>query len=72
MNDERVPRQHLMAAVTTTLILTITALAPARASDVPSATDVEAAVSDHTYQGSMSTAGSGFAEYYGVDGSIIA
>ena len=30
------------------------------------------AVSDHTYQGSMSSAGSGFAEYYAADGTIRA
>lgn len=42
------------------------------AGDPPGADEIKAAVSDHTYQGSMSAAGSGFAEYYAADGSIKA
>lgn len=38
----------------------------------PSANEIASAVSDHTYQGSMSAAGSGFAEYYAADGTIRA
>ena len=36
----------------------------------PTADEIRAAVSDHTYQGSMSEGGSGFAEYYAPDGTI--
>ncbi|MGI9486716.1 MAG: hypothetical protein ACR2RF_12730 [Geminicoccaceae bacterium] len=54
------------------LLLSITASEPSRADDAPSAEEVTAAVSDHSYQGSMSVAGSGFAEYYASDGSIKA
>lgn len=43
---------------------------PAAAQEEPSAATISAAVSDHTYQGSMSQAGSGFGEYYAPDGSI--
>lgn len=42
----------------------------ASAGKAPSAEEVSAAVSDHTYQGSMSSGGSGFAEYYAPDGTI--
>lgn len=45
---------------------------PALADDAPTADEISAAVGDHTYQGSMSVAGSGFAEYYAPDGSILA
>ena len=45
---------------------------PVMADDAPTADEVTAAVSDHTYQGSMSIAGSGFAEYYAPDGTIKA
>ena len=38
----------------------------------PSAKEITAAVSNHTYQGSMSAAGSGFAEFYAADGTIRA
>ncbi|MEM7168783.1 MAG: hypothetical protein AAF530_01340 [Pseudomonadota bacterium] len=44
----------------------------ANANEAPSAGEISAAVSDHTYQGSMSKAGSGFAEYYAPDGKIHA
>ncbi len=44
--------------------------APAFAQDAPTADEISAAVSDHTYQGSMSSGGSGFSEYYAADGSI--
>ena len=44
----------------------------AQAGDAPSAAEITAAVSDHTYQGSMSAANSGFAEYYAPDGTIRA
>ncbi len=60
------------AATLACLVLSMAAFMPARADDVPSADEVNAAVSDHTYQGSMSVAGSGFAEYYAPDGSIRA
>lgn len=54
------------------LPLSITASTPVFADEAPSADEVQASVSDHTYQGSMSVAGSGFAEYYAPDGSIKA
>ncbi|WP_299846934.1 hypothetical protein [uncultured Roseovarius sp.] len=43
---------------------------PLYAGDMPNAQEIAEAVSDHTYQGSMSAGGSGFAEYYAPDGSI--
>ena len=43
---------------------------PTWAADAPTADEISAAVSDHTYQGSMSSGGSGFSEYYAADGSI--
>ena len=54
------------------LPLSVTASTPVLAEEGPSADEVQASVSDHTYQGSMSVAGSGFAEYYAPDGSIKA
>ena len=42
----------------------------AMAGSAPSAADIKAAVSDHTYQGSMATAGSGFSEFYAANGEI--
>ena len=43
-----------------------------QAADKPTAAELTKAVSDHTYQGSMSAANSGFAEYYAPDGAIRA
>lgn len=43
---------------------------PAGADEAPDAAAISAAVSDHTYQGSMSAGGSGFAEYYAPGGAI--
>lgn len=43
-----------------------------QAADKPTAAELTNAVSDHTYQGSMSAANSGFAEYYAPDGTIHA
>lgn len=40
------------------------------AADAPSADAIADAVSDHSYQGSMSEANSGFNEYYAPDGTI--
>lgn len=51
------------------LALTLSA-APLFAGDMPTAQEIADAVSDHTYQGSMSSGGSGFSEYYAADGSI--
>lgn len=42
------------------------------AGEAPTSEEISAAVIDHTYQGSMSAGGSGFAEYYAPDGSIRA
>ncbi|WP_449287004.1 hypothetical protein [Marinobacter sp. PE14] len=41
-----------------------------RASEPLSAEEISQAVSDHSYQGSMSTANSAFNEYYAPDGAI--
>ena len=59
------------AMVLLVMILTVplTMLA-AVAGEKPTAGEITSAVSDHTYQGSMSNAGSGFAEYYAPDGTI--
>ncbi|MFD1157962.1 hypothetical protein [Roseovarius aestuarii] len=43
---------------------------PLLAGDMPTAQEIADAVSDHTYQGSMSAGGSGFSEYYAADGTI--
>ena len=43
---------------------------PLLAGDAPTAQEIADAVSDHTYQGSMSAGGSGFSEYYAPDGTI--
>jgi len=40
------------------------------ASEILSAEAISAAVSDHSYQGSMSSPNSGFNEYYAPDGTI--
>ena len=52
------------------LALAVLIGAPLQAADAPTAQEITDAVSDHTYQGSMSVGGSGFAEYYAADGSI--
>ena len=44
----------------------------ATAGEQPKAAEIKAAVSDHSYQGSMSKAGSVFSEYYAPDGAIKA
>ena len=54
------------------VLLSTAASMPALADEAPSADDISAAVSDHTYQGSMNVADSGFAEHYAPDGSIRA
>ena len=57
------------------LIAGIAALALATvawAEEKPKAEEISKAVSDHSYQGSMSKAGSVFSEYYAPDGTIKA
>ena len=54
------------------MVLTLGLILPMQATADPTASELTAAVSDHTYQGSMSAGGSGFAEYYAADGSIVA
>lgn len=56
----------MAACVTMALAMPIAA----HAEEKPTAAELTKAVSDHTYQGSMSAAGSGFAEFYAADGSI--
>lgn len=58
--------------VAAVFFLSLAVSMPVTADNAPTADEVTAAVSDHTYQGSMSVAGSGFAEYYASDGSIKA
>lgn len=53
-------------------LLALMVPAAASAADEPSADEIADAVSDHTFQGSMSKADSTFAEYYSSDGSIRA
>ncbi|WP_282611210.1 hypothetical protein [Pelagibius sp. Alg239-R121] len=59
----------LMASFATVMLLLPVTL---KAADKPTAAELTEAVSDHTYQGSMSAANSGFAEYYAPDGAIRA
>lgn len=60
----------LGSAVTFAAICMVSA--SAHAGNPPTASEIKNAVSDHTYQGSMSAADSGFSEYYAPDGSIRA
>lgn len=60
-------RQILAAAFASTLLV---ASGLASAQTAPSAKTISDAVSDHSYQGSMSEANSGFNEYYAPDGTI--
>ncbi|TGN41704.1 hypothetical protein [Marinobacter confluentis] len=57
----------LAAAVTSAALLVSGA---ANANSAPSAQEISDAVSDHSYQGSMSEPNSGFNEYYAPDGTI--
>ncbi|AHI29961.1 hypothetical protein [Marinobacter similis] len=57
----------LIAALTSAALL---ASGVATAEDSLSAEAISAAVSDHSYQGSMSSPNSGFNEYYAPDGTI--
>ncbi|MGI9450477.1 MAG: hypothetical protein ACR2QH_07565 [Geminicoccaceae bacterium] len=61
-----------MVVIAGAMSLLLTSPMVLAADDAPTADEVTAAVSDHTYQGSMSVAASGFAEYYAPDGSIRA
>jgi hypothetical protein len=72
MTEYGISGRTTTAGMVVFLLLSITAPMQALADDAPSAEEVETNVSDHTYQGSMSVAGSGFAEYYAADGSIKA
>lgn len=64
-------RPGRLAALPIALAAAVTG-SPALADAAPTAAELTEAVSDHTYQGSMSTAGSTFAEYYAADGTIRA
>jgi hypothetical protein len=57
----------LAATIASALLL---ASGMATADNDPSAQAIADAVSDHSYQGSMSEANSGFNEYYAADGTI--
>lgn len=72
MTENGISGRTLLAAAVAFQLLSTTTSMPVLAEDAPSAKEVQANVSDHTYQGSMSVAGSGFAEYYASDGSIKA
>ena len=70
-------RRHLGTRKTAVLAAGILALGlsmpmAAHAGESPKAAEISAAVSDHSYQGSMSKAGSVFSEYYAPDGAIKA
>lgn len=65
-------REKSLAGFAAAFLMSAAAAMPASADEAPTADEVRAAVSDHTYQGSMSVADSGFAEYYAPDGSISA
>ena len=52
------------------ILFTTLVISGAQAADAPSAKEISNAVSGHTYQGSMSSAGSVFSEYYEADGNI--
>ena len=67
---DRLDRKKVLLAGT--VIGLVAGPMPVFADDAPTADEISAAVSDHTYQGSMSVAGSGFAEYYAADGAILA
>lgn len=64
--DNRI-RTTLSAALASTALL---ASAMVNADMTPSAEAIAEAVSDHSYQGSMSEPNSGFNEYYAPDGTI--
>ncbi|MGI9502175.1 MAG: hypothetical protein ACR2RE_03855 [Geminicoccaceae bacterium] len=72
MTENGISEQMLGLGTKAILLLWVAASTPVLADDAPSVDEVQANVSDHTYQGSMSIAGSGFAEYYAPDGSIKA
>ena len=73
MSAPRTPTQGIARSILVPFVAAWLILpATASASEAPTAAELTAAVSDHTYQGSMSTAGSTFAEYYAPDGSIRA
>lgn len=57
-------------AIAAAALVSAMALTSAHAVEMSSMADIEAAVSDRTYQGSMLD--NGFAEYYAPDGSIRA
>lgn len=63
--------RHL-STVRAGLVSVLVTLVPmaALAADTPNADQISAAVSDHTYQGSMAGPDSGFAEYYAPGGEI--
>lgn len=65
-------REITTAKMASAMLFSLLVPTLANADEVLKAADVSAAVSDRTYQGSMSVAGSGFAEYYAPDGSIRA
>lgn len=73
MMIERLLNTRALTALVVAAI-TISTLLPfaANAGNPPSADEISAAVSDSTYQGTMSAATSAFAEYYAPDGSIRA
>lgn len=60
-------RTAVSAALASTLLLLAGMVS---ADNTPSAKTIAEAVSDHSYQGSMSEANSGFNEYYAPDGTI--
>ena len=68
MNRKTNRLKTTVAAGLTSVALVTSGLA--NAEDTLSAEAISAAVSDHSYQGSMSSPNSGFNEYYAPDGTI--
>lgn len=68
MNRKTNSLETTFAAALTFVALITPGLASAE--DAMSAEAISAAVSDHSYQGSMSSPNSGFNEYYAADGTI--
>ena len=64
------PTAFATGAMTTALLALTIWTAPVWAADPPTAAAIKTAVAGHSYQGSMSEPNSGFAEFYGEDGTI--
>lgn len=70
MTTFRTNARHLITAPVAFAVAGLLSVSVANASEQLSAEDISEAVSDHSYQGSMSSPNSGFNEYYAPDGTI--